>query len=687
MTRRWIVSAAVVAALPIAVPHAQRPPADRFRVERPVVTAGPGPQRLVVDVPLLAGAEPYLPQAVAGGTRSGTQASGLSDLRFVDAAGAPVPYLLLRPPTRVPAWKRGQVLAIASTEKTSGFEVDLRAIETIDAIRLNGLPSRFLKRLRLEGSGDREHWTVLVAEGTLFDLPDEGLRQTELAFSPGPYRYVRITWNDANSGRVPPPASAEVRQVTGLVPPPPLAAALTVERRPSEPGRSRYRVKLPAARLPLVALELQVPAVDGAHVFRQAAVYESRLTGTEAEPGLLGSARMVRVVRDGIAAGALRIPIAAPMEADLDLVVDDESNPPLDLRGVTIVFGELPWIYLEAPPGPVVARYGSPTAVRPQYDLEAVRDSVRIGGLREATWGEPRRVEAAETSPNAVPMPEAGATLDAALFRYQRTLPAGPAGLVAVSLDGAALTHSRGPASRFADVRIVDAASRQIPYLVERRDEPLTTTLAVSPGQPQAADLRPSPGRSRSTYLVKLPFEHLSGARMVIQTSARVFQRTLQIGIDHPADRRHRDPWFETVATATWRHADQQTAALPLMLTVPDLAAADLWLVVDEGDNSALPISSATLLLPSYRLRFYQPAGASLRLAYGRDDLAPPQYDLALLAPQVMGVEAREIAPGPEAGSSSAAATPLITPWAFWVVLAIAVTVLLGLIVRLIRAR
>jgi hypothetical protein len=59
-----------------------------------------------------------------------------------------------------------------------------------------------------------------------------------------------------------------------MVVPPSLTVRLPVERRPSEPGRSRYRVKLPAARLPIVALEVMVES--GGHVFRHATVSESR---------------------------------------------------------------------------------------------------------------------------------------------------------------------------------------------------------------------------------------------------------------------------------------------------------------------------------------------------------------------------------------------------------------------------
>ncbi len=72
----------------------------------------------------------------------------------------------------------------------------------IDRFRVDGIAAPFLKRVRLEGSGDRARWTLLVDEGTVFDLPAEQLRQTELEFTPGTYRYLRVTWDDTRSGRV-----------------------------------------------------------------------------------------------------------------------------------------------------------------------------------------------------------------------------------------------------------------------------------------------------------------------------------------------------------------------------------------------------------------------------------------------------------------------------------------------------
>ena len=646
-----------------------------FRFERPISTGGSGPRRLAVDVPLLAGASPYLDHDGANG------ASRLSDLRLFDESGAPVPHLLLQSPPRRPRWDGATVLPIAATKKTSGFEADFPAARPVDAIRVSGLPAPFLKRLVVEGSGDRQHWTLLSGEATLFDLPDEGIHQTEVPFAAGSFRYVRVTWDDTNSGRLPLPAVVEARQIPAMVAPPSLTVRLPVERRPSEPGRSRYRVKLPTARLPIVALEVMVAGTG--HVFRHATVSESRLSGTNLQPAELGSATLSQIVRGGAAARALRIPIEPPVEGELDLVIDDGNNAPLEVSGVTAIFAELPWIYFESTGRPVVAKYGNPSATTPIYDLEAVRASVAIESVKDATWGEPRRIAERETTSAPTPIPQRGAVIGAGPFAFHRAIPDGAPGLAALVLDAAVLAHSRGPDAGFADVRILDQSDRQVPYLVERRDEPLTLDLSIETADPSIAELRPAAGRSRSNYLLTLPYTNLPSSRIVLETSARVFQRSVQLGAERQPDRHRRTAWLDVIASAAWVHVDRDDATATLTLPVDHPDATRLWLSVDEGDNSALPITAVRLLLPSYRLRFYQPGSDPLQLVYGRRDLAAPRYDLALVAPQVMGVEAREVTAAPETGADARISPAFISPRVFWVFLAVTVVVLLGLIARL----
>jgi hypothetical protein len=663
---------AIVAASPAAQ---QTPPETLFRYERPVQTGGAGPRRLAIDVPLLVGGRPFRGRVMPG--------AGLTDLRFFDSNGQELQYLLVSNPPEQPVWRSARTLAVAAVEtptlKTSGFEIDLGQPIVTDRFRVDGITGPFLKRIRLEGSGDRTRWTLLVDEGTMFDLPQERLVQTEVGFAPGAYRYIRLTWDDTRSGRLPRPELAAVREVRNVIPPPPLTTALTFERRPGEPGRGQFRVRLPAARLPIVALDVDIA---GTRVLRSATVYEPHLMGGQVVPTQLGASVLRRVVQDEMTASAIRIPIASPEEPLLDLVIDEGNNPPSEIRSITAVFAELPWIYFESNSDSVTARYGNPSLKAPRYDLEAVRPTLSIADAKEAAWGEERlRVETEKVSSVAPALPTIGSTVDPASFRYVRPIPSGEAGLVTIPMDAAVLAHSRG--ETFGDVRVIDTSNRQVPYLVERASEPLSLDLKIEPVATRPVSL--TSDRTLSVYRVRLPLEQLPQARVVLTTPARVFTRHVTIGVEHRPDRRRRDPWFETLATSEWAHADQESAAPALTMTIPPIEGREVFVTVEEGDNSALPLAPPRLLLPSYRLRLIRERDAALRLAYGRDDLSPPQYDLALIAPQLTGVAATEVMAGPEQTSAPESPSMLMSPQIFWGVLSVAVLMLIGLVVRLVR--
>ena len=664
-------------------PAAQSPAPPRFRTERSVQVTAAGPQRLDADVALLAGAKPF---SVASRTDGPIvryfAGGGLSDLRLYTAAGVEVPYLLVPPPTTPrPPMAPGAVLPLTAIDKpdakSSGFEVDLRGIVTVDALQMDGIPPPFLKRFMLEGSGDRQRWTQLVAEGTAFDLPAEELRHTTIEFAAGAYRYLRVTWDDTNSARVPAPSFVSGRQVERGAPPPPPRAAMTFERRPNEPGRSRFRIRLPGAGLPIVAFDL---SVGGGNLLRTAEIMELRLEGDQAQPVSIGRARLRRSVRDGLTAEALIVPVQTPSEAQLDLVVDDGDNPPLELTGVTAIFAELPWIYFEGTPGTLTARYGDPALAAPRYDLEAARADLPAT-LAKAAWGAAPPV-AIVSDPEPLAMPELGAAIEVKDFPYVREIAAGPAGLVTVPLDAHALANSAS--GRFADVRVLDPQGLQVPYLLERRGEPLALDVKVESRElPEA--VVPRDGR-RSSYAVTLPFDKLPEARLVFTTRARVFERPAVVAVLTPPGERRREYRLQTLASRAWTHANPDTPARPLTVDVPERRAGELVLILDEGDNQPLPVEKATLLLPSYAVRLFRPASVPLRLAYGQPSLRAPRYDLALLAPQVMGRVATEVTVGTESiAAERPAARQIVPPAIFWTALGIAVVVLLALVVRLVR--
>ena len=86
-------------------------------------------------------------------------------------------------------------------------------------------------------------------------------------------------------------------------------------------------------------------------------------------------------------------------------------------------------------------------------------------------------------------------------------------------------------------------------------------------------------------------------------------------------------------------------------------------------------------------MRLYRAQAAGLRLAYGRDTLASPQYDLQLLALRVLGSTAADVVPGPERARrpGSVSGDALVSPRVFWAILIGAVLVLAAVIAKLIR--
>ena len=150
-----------------------------------------------------------------------------------------------------------------------------------------------------------------------------------------------------------------------------------------------------------------------------------------------------------------------------------------------------------------------------------------------------------------------GARLDATGFTYQREIPPGEPGLVTLTLDAAALAHSQGPLRTFADVRIVDDESVQIPYLLERAAERLTVDVPLRGATPAARALQEHRG-ARSFYAVTLPYGGLPGPVLAVETSARVFHRAVQVGVERQPDRRSREATFEMFTQASWQHWTRQ---------------------------------------------------------------------------------------------------------------------------------
>jgi hypothetical protein len=210
-----------------------------------------------------------------------------------------------------------------------------------------------------------------------------------------------------------------------------------------------------------------------------------------------------------------------------------------------------------------------------------------------------------------------------------------------------------------------------VPYIAEYPASPLTIALKV----PE----RSAEGKS-SRYTFALPYDTLpEGSRIVFMTSSRVFERA--VTLRRPADEHHGRE-ASTIDSATW--SSNQPEVAPPVLTFGLPRAKGVELVVDEGDNAPLPITSAVIEIPAVALRFYNP-GTPLTLLYGNAHASAPQYDLALLASRVLGEPAHDVTLGAMTASTPDQAG--LDAKIFWVALALATVILLAILARLVRSR
>jgi hypothetical protein len=171
---------------------------------------------------------------------------------------------------------------------------------------------------------------------------------------------------------------------------------------------------------------------------------------------------------------------------------------------------------------------------------------------------------------------------------------------------------------------------------------------------------------------------------LTIATTGRVFERRVRLVREE--SRNPRDPPIRvTLDEQTWRNSEPGREAPPLSLRVPARAGAELLLIVDEGDNSPLQLDAPRLYLGSYRLRFLRRNEEPLWLVYGRDELAAPRYDLALLAPRVLGARVPEVALSNLEEEMPAIAGDRVGTIVFWCALVLVLIVLFGLVARLLR--
>ncbi|MBZ0112282.1 MAG: hypothetical protein K8J08_07480 [Thermoanaerobaculia bacterium] len=384
----------------------------------------------------------------------------------------------------------------------------------------------------------------------------------------------------------------------------------------------------------------------------------------------------------------------------LRVVIEDGDSPPLDnLQFAAVLTGPVLLVDLKAPlraenagteetllpPRPAgVLRFGGGRAFRPNYDLSAMSPSlpaygetVEIGlDLAEAHRLPTIEIGPIVANPQFDPRPalgfalRAGAPLDRGAFSHRRTVAvdASPEGLNRLPLQLDDLAVARRD---LADLRVVDDAGNQRPYLLEPRATRLSLDLSITLDQAKS-------GSSR--YVLTLPARPATLDRLILESEVPFFDRPYRLFAIGDAD-----DTLLTEGRLVRRIGDPR----PLTLAFAAQRVDGLALQIDDGDDAPLAWSSVRGRFPVPQLFFAAPVG-SYELLLGDAEAETPRYELETVRNVALSIESAlptigPLEPNPNRGFRWGTGGRL-SRFLLWGAMGLAVLVLIALTLRLARA-
>jgi hypothetical protein len=299
-------------------------------------------------------------------------------------------------------------------------------------------------------------------------------------------------------------------------------------------------------------------------------------------------------------------------------------------------------------------------------------------GARPALEDFPVRIPAPSNNPNSrapevLPGIElAGAALDVSAWKFRKAVKISGAGAQQVELDLDTLAHARAD---FADLRVL-RGSNQVPSLVERT----SISRWIAPVVTATNDAK---DRKLGRWILQLPRAGLPVTRLTCVARTPLFERSLSL-YEELADERG-SAYRHALGGALWRQTPERNSK-DFALTLDSAPRSGvLFLETGNGDNPPIELEQIQMTYPATRVLFKGKPGEEVFLYYGNPRVAPPRYDLSLVADQLLAAE-KNVA--------SLSAEEQLTPWGenrvagqggllFWGILAGVVVALLAIIARL----
>jgi hypothetical protein len=594
----------------------------------------------------------------------------LEDLRLFDDAGNEVPYLIERPVPVVKVVQNVKSFHVSLTPSNTVIVLETGLTQPLDSVTLESPANGFLKPVRIEGSADGKRWQMLDQGQPIFRQPD-GANRLHVSFPAGTWPWLRLTVDDQRSQPIP-FTGARIR-VAVSEPAPTEWLPVTIAERHENPGETRLALNLGAANLSLTAVQIETaePLFSRQMTFAVPQISEDFI-----HEQTIGQGTIYRVAIEGQPAAES---LSAPMESqvrsrELLLFIHNQDSPPLPITAVRVERRPVYLVFLARQAGAYHLLAGNDRCAAPRYDLAALGmnlKSVAVSTIKLSPPADNPDYRPPEVLPGIEPT---GAALDVTAWKFRKPLKIARAGAQQLELDLDVLAHALPD---FQDLRLLHG-SNQAPYILERT----SISRSLAPAVTATNDAK-DPKLSR--WIIKLPQPRLPVTRLSCATRTPLFQREATL-YEEVIDERG-EKYRHNLGGATWvQKPDRKSREFFLALDGPPQSDT-LFLETHNGDNPPIALEKFTFFYPATRVLFKAGSDDELFLYYGNPRVTTPNYDLSLVAGQLLSADKAIAAPDTEQQLLKSSWREHEIPGkggvVFWGILALVVVVLLVIISRL----
>jgi hypothetical protein len=594
----------------------------------------------------------------------------LEDLRLHDDAGNEVPFLIERPVPLVKVVQNTKSFHVSLTSSNTVIVLETGLTQPLDDIVLETPAGSFIKPVRVEGSTDLRSWQILEQGQPIFRQPD-GVNRLHVSFPAGTWPWLRLTVDDQRS----PPIPFTGARIRVAVKEPALTEWLpvTIAERNENPGETRLALNLGAANLNLTAVQIETrePLFT-----RHVTLAVPQVAEDTVHEQTIGQGVIYRIGVEGQPASeSLLVPLESLVHSrELLLFIRNQDSPPLPITAVRVERRPVYLVFLARQAGAYHLLTGNRQCPAPHYDLAALDmnlKSLAVSPIKLAMPADNPNYRAPEVLPGIT---GTGSALDVSAWKFRQPVKISRAGVQQLELEPDVLAHAQ---RSFQDLRLL-RGSNQAPYILE----PTSISRSLAPTVTATNDAK-DPKLSR--WIIKLPQASLPVTRLSCTTKTPLFQREMTLSEELTDERGEK--YRHILGETSWvQKPDRKNGEFLLSLNSPPQSDT-LSLETPNGDNPAVVLEKFQFFYPATRILFKAGTEDELFLYYGNPRVTSPNYDLSLVAGQLVSADKAIASPGPGQQLLKSSWREHQIPGkggvVFWGILALVVVVLLVIISRL----